>query len=162
MTPFGQVPVLEVDGRQLAQSITIVRYLSKQFGISGKSSWEEAQVDALGDQFKDYRVEARPFFRAKMGFSDGDVDQLYKDLFVPAFNKMYSIFTESLKSSGSGFLVGDSLTWMDLAIAQHSADLLEADGKILDTFLEMKDHQKKIHSIPNVKKWIEKRPVTSR
>ncbi|ULU07184.1 hypothetical protein L3Y34_018744 [Caenorhabditis briggsae] len=161
-TPFGQLPVLEVDGKQLAQSIAIVRYLSKQFGISGQSSWEEAQVDSLSDQFKDYRLEARPFFRVKMGFGEGDADKLHKDVFVPAFKKMYSIFTKYLKESGNGYLVGGSLTWIDLAVAQHSADLLDADGTVLDEFPEMKDHQKRIHDIPNIKQWIAERPVTSR
>ncbi|EGT40878.1 hypothetical protein CAEBREN_08009 [Caenorhabditis brenneri] len=161
-TPFGQVPVLFVDGKQLAQSIAIVRYLAKQFGMAGNSSWEEAQVDALGDQFKDYRIEARPFFRVKMGFGEGDVEKLQKEVFLPALNKMYGIFTKYLKEAGSGYLVGNGLTWIDLAIAQHSADLLQHDEKVLDEFPEMKEHRLRVHNIPNIKKWIEERPVTSR
>uniref|UniRef100_A0A1I7TS17 glutathione transferase n=1 Tax=Caenorhabditis tropicalis TaxID=1561998 RepID=A0A1I7TS17_9PELO len=161
-TPFGQVPVLEVDGKQLAQSISIVRFLAKRFGIAGKTSWEEAEIDSLSDQFKDYRMEARPFFRVKMGFVDGDIQKLHDEIFIPALNKMYSIFTKFLKKSGNGYLIGDELTWIDLAVAQHSADLLEADGSVLDEFPEMKEHQKRIHESLRIKKWIEERPKTSR
>ena len=40
--PFGQVPVLEVDGKMLCQSHTIARYLARQFGIAGETEWEKS------------------------------------------------------------------------------------------------------------------------
>ena len=52
-TPFGQVPVLEVDGKPLAQSNTIARYLARQHGLAGKDAWQEGEadmyVDCIGD-----------------------------------------------------------------------------------------------------------------
>ncbi len=40
-TPFGQVPLLEVDGETLCQSNTINRYIAKQHGKCIKSDKRE-------------------------------------------------------------------------------------------------------------------------
>ncbi|EGT49305.1 hypothetical protein CAEBREN_30187 [Caenorhabditis brenneri] len=133
-TPFGQVPILEVDGKVFAQSHAISRYLARQFGINRKSAWEEAQVNAIANQFKDYLNEVRPYFMVKVGFAEGDVEALAKDVLLPGFKKNYGFFAKFLKSLGSGYLVGDSLTWVDLLIAQHTADLLADDESLLNEF----------------------------
>ena len=48
-TPFGQVPVLEVDGVPIAQSTTIARFLAKEFNLAGKDHLEQAQADMVVD-----------------------------------------------------------------------------------------------------------------
>lgn len=45
--PFGQVPVLEVDGQQLAQSSAIERYAAKLAGLYPDDPWQAAKVDEL-------------------------------------------------------------------------------------------------------------------
>ncbi len=51
--PFGQVPVLEVNGMALAQSNTIARYLARQHRVAGKNEWEVALADMFGDCYQD-------------------------------------------------------------------------------------------------------------
>ena len=51
--PFGQVPVLEVDGKVLAQSITIARYLAREHGLAGETSWDQAIADQYVDNLSD-------------------------------------------------------------------------------------------------------------
>lgn len=66
-TPFGKLPLLEVDGKVIPQSQAIARYVAKQFGefifnfsslfcfiitgFAGNTPFESAWVDAIGDQF---------------------------------------------------------------------------------------------------------------
>lgn len=54
--PFGQVPVLEVDGKKINQSIAIGRYFAKQFGLAGKDDWEALEIDATVDTVHDLRA----------------------------------------------------------------------------------------------------------
>ncbi|KAK5972432.1 Glutathione S-transferase [Trichostrongylus colubriformis] len=100
--PFNQVPVLEVDGKLLPQSFAIVRYLARQFGYAGKDAWEEAVVDMIGDQFKDYLIEVSPVIRVVLGYDKGDVDMLLNEKFFPARDKFMTFMTKILKSNKSG------------------------------------------------------------
>lgn len=53
--PFGMVPVLEIDGKLVAQSNAIARYLAKQHGLAGKDEWESLQCDVLVDTLSDLK-----------------------------------------------------------------------------------------------------------
>ncbi|WKX93334.1 hypothetical protein Q1695_010969 [Nippostrongylus brasiliensis] len=158
-TPFGHVPVLEVDGKQLCQSRAIARYLARQFGYAGKNAFDEAVADSIADQYADFMAEARPFIRVSVGYEKGDAEALAKDVFLPACRKFLILMTNFLKNNKSGFLVGDSLTWADLYLANF-ADLVPKVPTLYDGFPEAKAHAEMVRAIPALKKWIETRPKT--
>lgn len=54
--PFGQLPVLDVDGKKIHQSTAICRYLAKQFGLVGKNDWENLEIDAAVYTINDLRA----------------------------------------------------------------------------------------------------------
>lgn len=53
---MGQMPVLEVDGRRVHQSISMARYLAKQVGLVGADAWEDLQIDIVVDTINDFRL----------------------------------------------------------------------------------------------------------
>ncbi|ETN80925.1 glutathione S-transferase protein [Necator americanus] len=172
--PFGQLPVLEVDGKKLAQSFAIARFVAKKFGFAGKCPFEEALVDSITDQYKDFINEIRPFLRVAMGFAEGDVEKLSNEVFLPAREKFFGFMTNFLKESKSGkfqyeihnysftccYLVGDSLTFADLYLAECASEFAKKTPTIFDGFPEIKAHAEKVRSNPALKKWIETRPET--
>ncbi|VDP05095.1 unnamed protein product [Heligmosomoides polygyrus] len=131
--PFGQLPVLEVDGKQLAQSFAIVRFLARKFGLAGKTAFDEALVDSMADQIKDFITEIRPFAKVALGFEKGDLVR---------------------------YLVGDSLTWADLYLAEF-AEMEKKVPTLYEGFPEVKAHSDKVRSTPALKKWLATRPQTS-
>ncbi|KAK6738896.1 hypothetical protein RB195_020785 [Necator americanus] len=158
--PFEQLPVLDVDGKRLAQSYAICRFLARRFGYTGKTPFEEALVDSVTDQIKDYMFEIRPFQVIVMGFVAGDLEALKKDLFLPARKKLFNYMKKFLNESSSGYLVGDSLTWADLYLAEHVAVYGEMFPEMLEGFPEIKAHSQKVRSNKLLKKWIASRPRT--
>ncbi|KAL6736575.1 hypothetical protein Aduo_006910 [Ancylostoma duodenale] len=158
--PFEQLPVLDVDGKRLAQSYAICRFLARRFGYAGKTPFEEALVDSIADQIKDYMYETKPFQVVLMGFSQGDLQALKKEILLPAREKLFGYMTKFLKDNPSGYLVGDSVTWADLYLAEHVAVYGEMFPEMLEGFPEIKSHSLKVRSIPSLKKWIKTRPKT--
>jgi len=48
-TPYGQIPLLEVDGEVISESVAIARYCAREFGLAGKTTFESAQADEIVD-----------------------------------------------------------------------------------------------------------------
>ncbi|KAK6028106.1 glutathione S-transferase protein [Ostertagia ostertagi] len=151
------VPFLKLTAHALPSSYAIVRYCEPNSVFAGKSAWEEAQVDAIADQHKDFLNEVRPYFMVLMGMSKGDADAMVKDVFEPARQKYFTIITKILKENKTGYLVGNSLTFADLYVAEMTT-FLEKHPQLYDGFPEMKAHAEKVRSTPKLKKWIETRP----
>ncbi|KAK6738893.1 hypothetical protein RB195_020783 [Necator americanus] len=142
--PFGQIPVLEEDGKQLAQSFAIARYLSRKFGFAGKTPFEEALVDSVADQYKDYINEIRPYLRVVAGVDQGDPEKLFKELLLPAREKFFGFMKKFLEKSKSGYLVGDSVTYADLCLAEHTSGIAAKFPSIYDGFPEIKALAEKV------------------
>lgn len=54
--PYGQVPVLEIDGKKMHQSNAICRYFAKQCGLAGKNDMEAYEIDAAVETIHDLRA----------------------------------------------------------------------------------------------------------
>ncbi|GMR60659.1 hypothetical protein PMAYCL1PPCAC_30854, partial [Pristionchus mayeri] len=160
-TPFGQMPVLFVDGKPLPQSFAIARFLADQFGFAGKTPFEAAWVDALADQYKDYFAEIRPFLFVVFGFGEGDKEKLKKKVAEPAINKFFGILEKRAKDNGSnGHLVGNSLTWIDLQVSDHIGVLELYLPNAISAYPLVNEIRKKTTTDPKLKEWLDKRPVT--
>lgn len=62
--PFGQMPVLEVDGKRVFQSIPIARYVAKCVGLAGDNDWESLLTDVAVDTVTDFYLSAYRIERA--------------------------------------------------------------------------------------------------
>ncbi|KAI1711874.1 glutathione S-transferase 1 [Ditylenchus destructor] len=157
-TPQGKLPVLEVDGKMLGQSLAISRYLAKKHGLAGKDDWEQAKIDELADFSRDIFKELGDYIPVAFGFKPGDKAKLHAEIFVPAIEKSYPIIQKSLKESGSGFAVKSGLTWVDFVLAEVITTFNGLDPELAKKYPDLAKYVEKVHSVPQIKKYVESRP----
>lgn len=159
-TPFGQIPILEIDGKTFCQSNAIARYLARKFKLAGKTDLEELQVDMIIDCFEDI---AKPVLAARFESDETRKATLQKKLSEEQLPTFLENLEKILKSNngGDGFFVGNELTWADLAfLAVYGWIKLSGNESLIDKHSKLKALKDRVEAVPKIAAWIAKRPVT--
>lgn len=153
--PFGKVPVLEVDNKQLHQSVAITRYFGKKAGLAGKDEWEDLQIDMAIDTIGDFRT-------AISSWHYDDVENSKAKKQDPLLKETVPYYLEKLdkhiKDNG-GYLANGKLSWGDIyfvAIIDYLNHMLKFN--ITDKSAAIKKLHDEVVAIPKIKAWIAKRP----
>ena len=150
--PYQAMPILEVDGKVIAQSNTINRYVGKLAGLYPKDDWQAAVVDELMDAVEDitykigntFALEGEAKKKAREALAAGS---------IPRFLKQ---FEARLKEGGGEWFVEKRLTVADLkcflfvrwlksgALDHIPADIVDKHAPLLVKHLERVRNQPKI------------------
>ncbi|XP_078702009.1 hematopoietic prostaglandin D synthase-like [Branchiostoma floridae x Branchiostoma belcheri] len=156
-TPFGHLPILEVDGVTLSESVTIARFVAKRAGLVGEGDVQQARVDMVVDAVRDIFGKVAALFTEK---DDTKKDELIKELAEKTL-PTFSNGAEKL-ANPSGYFIGDSLTWpdiefyyvLDAAGGMCPGDLLNDKPNLTKVVANVKTN-------PGIAKWLENRPQTA-
>ncbi|OXA52352.1 glutathione S-transferase 1 [Folsomia candida] len=155
-TPWGQIPILEVGDKTLAQTITICRYLGHQLKLSGKDSWEAAKCDEYVDAVNDLFNEWVKYFFEKDPDKKIKAHADFKSVPLP---KYLSKFNDIQSKVDGPYLIGKDLTWADIFIADKLNRLQETEGPdVLDPYPNLKAFKEAVHAVPNIKAYVSQRP----
>ncbi|XP_025420331.1 glutathione S-transferase-like [Sipha flava] len=154
-TPFGQLPLLEIDGKELNQSLSISRYLAKKAGLAGKDEWESLLIDIAVDNINEMRQVIINYFHEK----NEDIKSKQIITIVNETIPFYVERFEKIISENDGYFVNGKLSWSDLYFVsildtiQHvtKVDLIEGHPHL--TLLKQR-----VLAVPQIKSWIAKRP----
>lgn len=161
-TPFGQLPVLSIDGQLYGQSAAICRYLAEKFGLAGKTDLDKLRADMIVHCMEDV---AQSMFKAAFEADATKKETLIKKLKDEDLNNYFTNLEKLLKQNkgGESYFVGDALTWADLVFA-HYVEFVAIVGLEAPTFLtaypKLKGVYEKVTKHPKIAEWIAKRPKT--
>uniref|UniRef100_A0A182FM24 glutathione transferase n=2 Tax=Anopheles albimanus TaxID=7167 RepID=A0A182FM24_ANOAL len=155
--PMGQMPVLEVDGKKVHQSVAMSRYLAKQVGLAGADDWENLMIDTVVDTVNDFRLKI-----AVVSYEPDD--DIKEKKLVTLNNEVIPFYLEKLDDiarENGGYLANSKLSWADVyfaAILDYLNYMTKTDlvanhpnlAKVVDN----------VTSIESIRNWIDKRPKT--
>lgn len=122
---FGQLPMLEKDGKKYAQSWSILRFLGQQYGYYPQDAEAAYKVDSLIDGIEEFFVK---YFRGVFE-KDADKKKVLLEEFLAWFPRWAKITSDRLQNNESQLhLVGKSLTIADFAFAAIAFGILNNEA----------------------------------
>ncbi|RZC32435.1 GST N domain containing protein [Asbolus verrucosus] len=147
-TPFGQLPVLEHNGKQINQSVSIARYVAKQVKLAGKDDWENLEIDAIVNTLSDLRARRKK-------------KKALKETVLNETIPYYLTRLDAIVQKNKGHLALGRLTWVDLYFACSVPNYTSfVRNDILSKYPNLKTLQNKVYAISVIKSWIETCPKT--
>ena len=154
------MPVLDIDGKLLAGSGPIARYLAEELGLAGSNAIENCELASLYDVMDDLFAKLLRFFFEK---DEARMATLKKDLDDTQLPKYLGILDKHIKDNGSseGWIYGQKLTYIDLRVALVSDIVVMVGGaNVLDAYPDLAKLKATVEALPNIAKWIQERPKT--
>uniref|UniRef100_A0A914Y259 glutathione transferase n=1 Tax=Panagrolaimus superbus TaxID=310955 RepID=A0A914Y259_9BILA len=155
-TKFGKMPILEVDGHPLCESLAICRYLAPKLRLMPNDSWENAQMESIVETYIDFHRDIKPYWIAAFGGPKVN-DTLYKDLYIPLSDTYFNRISSILNSTKAGFLCNSGISWGDFYLAEACATLKGIDPDFGKRFPNIIEYQRKVHGLPQLQSYIVKR-----
>jgi len=152
--PFGQLPLLEVEGQKICQSVAIARYLAKEVGLAGANNLECAKIDFIADCLVDFMNKFIPIFREQDATKKAELQKKFSE---ETFGPFMTHLTAMMEANGGEYLAG-KLSWVDLFffdMLTRMKDEVKTASPKLAALLD------RVGALPNIKKWVETRPETS-
>ena len=152
-TPYGSLPTLEVDGKVLAGSLPIARFVAERHGLAGSNDLENTEIagimDCLGDLLQ-------AFVKVIFESNETRKAELQKKFNEEESPKYLSLLEKRV--TADGWLYGSKLTYADLAFFNFCDNLNQPNA--LEAYPGLKAVQEKVAALPSIAKWVKDRPVT--
>ncbi|KAK0429496.1 hypothetical protein QR680_011407 [Steinernema hermaphroditum] len=155
--PNGQVPVLEVDGKVLTQSLAIARYFAKKLDLTGRDDWEAAQADAFIGIIEDTIIVLKNkdlLMKMVMGNGNASAAEITEAL-TPFLERL----EKHLQGTNGLNLVGNKLTWADFGVADWFKRYSISVPALFDSFPATKKFVDNVHELPKIKEYVAKRTI---
>ena len=158
-TPYGELPVLEVDGKQFAGSGPIARFVAERFNLAGSNDFENADIasiivvlDALTQKLTEALFEKDETRKA-------DLKKALEEEHIP--KNLGALEKRAAgNNSANGWIWGAKVTYAELSAYHILSYAKMVSPNVLDKYPALAKMYNSVENLPNIAKWLEERPKT--
>ncbi|XP_059150470.1 probable glutathione S-transferase 7 [Physella acuta] len=160
-TPFGSLPVLEVDGQTYAQGIAIATYLAMENGLFGSNNLEALEINQLHLLREDLIVEEVKVFQVKDPEKKNElVDNMNKNVYPRFLNYFNKILLNNQEKNKTNFTVGTKLSLADIIIFEGIQNVVQTNPQLLDNYPALKALRATVAEVDGIKQYLATRKQT--
>lgn len=152
--PFGQLPLLLIDGHEIVQSQAAVRYIAKKAGLIGATPEDELKCDMIAESVNDLLplCLSEPFVKRK----SPEEYEKHLALMRAKWDFAATRFEGILRISGrSKHFASDQLTYADVLVGHATTWFVEVLGSdIMKPYPRLTFLQINIMSLPSISEFI--------
>ncbi|CAL1536990.1 unnamed protein product [Lymnaea stagnalis] len=160
-TPFGSLPVLEVDGQQFAQGMALAAFLARENGLYGSSNLEGLAIDQIHVLREDLIVEEINLFKEKDATKKAELVKTMTETVYPRFLAYFNkLIEENKEKTKSKFAVGTKLSLADIVIFEGTTSVSQTNPELVDKYPAVKALRSTVSEVEGIKQYLESRKKT--
>ena len=158
-TPYGQLPVLEVDGKQFAGSGPIARFVAERFNLAGSNDFENADIASIIVVLQAPTEKIFDYFFEKDETRKADLKKALEEEHIP--KNLGALEKRAAgNNSASGWIWGAKVTYAELCAYHVLSYCKMISPNVLDKYPVLAKMYTSVENLPNIAKWLEERPKT--
>lgn len=144
--PFYALPALDMNERKYGSVLSICRHLAWRYNLSGKTAYDDAQVDDIAEKVFEVRMKIKNWIDHIEHAVDHACDEDCTENTAARLltNTLFPCLERVLKAAPSSWLVGHTMTWVDLLVACLVNPIIYHRPKLLQDFPLLYLHNEKV------------------
>lgn len=160
-TVYGSLPFLEYKGVTIGQSLSVARFVAKELGLAGRSTLEQALTDGIVDSISDLMTPLFECVFEKDEEAKAEKMTKFKEDKLTPWLKRIESFLVSKKYGDGNWLVGDQMSWADIAVFNWMNNLeLMGVCPSFSLYPAAEGVNERVAAVPGIAKWLKERPET--
>ncbi|KAG8444930.1 hypothetical protein GDO86_009911 [Hymenochirus boettgeri] len=148
---FQKVPMVEIDGMKLVQTMAILQYIAAKYNLYGN----DLQERLLIDMYVEGTTDLMEIIMSQLFMQQEDKERQTNVIVRKVKKHYFPVYEKILRDHHQNFLVGNQFSWADVQLLEAILMAEEICVDVLSDFSCLQDFKERISEIPTIKAFLQ-------